>query len=77
MPKMLILIMENLYPFGQNAHLQISGESSLRVRQTINVQQQKRQSMLSKATFLKNLKNKFLIKVESILEEADCLHILY
>ena len=74
---MLILMMENVYPFGQKMQKPTQNETSIKVRQTKKVHQGNRQSILSKATFVKNLKNRYLIKVESVLEESDSIHILY
>ena len=74
---MLILLMDSAYPFGESNQLTITNDDAIQVRQTIQLNQSNRQNVFSKATFIKNLKNRYLIKVQSILEEADCLHIMY
>lgn len=60
---MLILMMDSVYPFGQKSQHQLQSETSVKVRQTKKVDQHNRQNILSKATFVKNLKNRLLIKV--------------
>ena len=47
------------------------------VRQTIKVTKNQKNNTLAKANFLKNLKNRFLVKVDSIYEEENKLHIMY
>ena len=74
---MLILtIDQSNYPFGRKDQSSTS-EEVVKVQQTVEVNNQNRHELLSKAAFIKNLKSRYLIKVDSVLEEAGCLHILY
>lgn len=67
MPKMLIVTMENEYPFSQKSNLPPSSDASVVVRQTVKVINNDRNNLIAKATFIKNLRNRNLVRVESIL----------
>ena len=63
MPKMLIVMMEDEYPFSQKSKLPPSADSSVVVRQTIKTKNIDRAGILSKVTFIKNLRNRSLVRV--------------
>ena len=74
---MLILAMENQdYPFGRRTPPP-ANEAVVKVQQTVELNSRNRHEVLSKATFIRNLKSRYLIRVDSVLEESGCLHILY
>lgn len=75
MSKILILVMEKDYPFIK--HTNNNDPLRVLVRQTLSLANNNRNEILAKANFLKNLKNKYLIKVESLQEEEDSIHINY
>ena len=62
MPKMLIITMQNEYPFAQKTSPPPS-DSSIVVRQTVKASTNERNDVIAKATFIKNLRNKNLIRV--------------
>lgn len=67
--------MEKDYPFIK--HTNNNDPLRVLVRQTLSLANNNRNEILAKANFLKNLKNKYLIKVESLQEEEDSIHINY
>ena len=62
MPKMAILPMQTEYPFSQKSSLPPS-DSSVVVRQTVKGTSKERNDLIAKATFIKNLRNKNLVRV--------------
>ena len=75
MSKVMILFMHNNYPFGSSPHNNLS--VPIKIRQTFQLNEHNRQSIMSKITFARNLKNRFLIRIDSVLEEYDCIHIQF
>ena len=73
---MIVLMMDEVYPFLDKTHC-VHTEEVIVVRQTIKAPKGQRNTILAKANFLKNLKNKFLVKVDSIYEEEEKIHIMY
>ena len=77
MPKMLMIAMENEYPFSHQITLPLSSDSTVVVKQTIKINNNNHNNIMAKTTFIKNLRNRHLVRVESIMEEEDFIHILY
>ena len=76
MSKLIVHIMDSQYPFVEKIETRPTEEVIL-VRQTIKARKQDRSTVMAKANFIKNLKNKYLVKVDSIYEEDDSIHIMY
>ena len=76
MSRVMILIMQTTYPFGSNPYSKALNVP-IKVRQTFQLNENNKQNVISKITFAKNLKNRFLIKMDSVLEETECIHILF
>lgn len=62
MSKLLILMMDREYPFT-NDSITSSPNIKTQVQETISISQDTRNEVMAKANFIKNLKNKYLIKV--------------
>ena len=78
MTKMLIVPMEGEeYPFILEQILPNPRPKSITIRQILPLHPGNRQNLVTKATFIKNLRNRNLIRIESLLEEETTLHVLY
>lgn len=63
MPKMFMVAMENEYPFSHQIHLPPNSDSTIVVKQTIKINNNHHNSIMAKATFIKNLRNRHLVRV--------------
>lgn len=68
MAKLIVLCMDREYPFTED-HVSSRESYNILVRQTLHTPRMNKNTILAKANFLKNLKNKYLVKVDSLLEE--------
>lgn len=76
MPKQVIVIMDDHYPFGE-CEESTSELTRVLVRKIFEVSLQERNRLLEKANILKKLKSEQLIKLESVLEEDETIHFLF
>jgi hypothetical protein len=65
MSKLIVLLMDENYPFI--ADISTQDPYNILVRQSIHTATPTKNTTLSKANFIKNLKNKYLVKVDSLL----------
>lgn len=67
MSKLIVLVMDQEYPFTET---QVAERQSFNVlvRQVLLTNPNTKPMILAKANFLKNLRNKYLVKVESLME---------
>ena len=72
---MLIITMQREYPFSEQDNKQT--EPSVVVRQNIPTLPHNKYDLLSKATFMKNLRNQNLVRLESIQEKHSSIHLFY
>lgn len=77
MPKTLVITMNEEYPFFMARPSYLNNNGQILVRRVVKTIQLNHGQMVSKATFLKNLRNKNLVKVENLVEEDNNIHIFY
>jgi hypothetical protein len=68
--------MDHDYPFSEHS-TNTEEIIKIQVQQTYPLFNHSKNTVVAKANFLKNLKNKYLIKVESLLEEDDTVYVMY
>lgn len=76
MPKQVIVIMEDNYPFGECEEC-TNENTRVLVRKIYQVSVQERNRLLDKVNTLRKLKNEHMIKIESVLEEEESIHFLF
>ncbi len=76
MPKQVIVIMDDHYPFGQ-CEESTNQNTRVLVRKIYEVSVQERNKLLQKANIMKKLKCEQLIKLESVLQQDQTIHFLF
>lgn len=77
MPKTIVITMGDEYPFFMARPTNLAQETLVVVRRVIRTNEQNHANVMGRATFVKNLRNKHLVKVEDIVEEDENIHIFY
>lgn len=77
MPKTIVITMGDEYPFFMARPTNLAQEALVVVRRVIRTNEQNHANVMGRATFVKNLRNKHLVKVEEIVEEDENIHIFY
>lgn len=75
-PKQVVVVMQENYPFGECEECTTESTRVL-VRKIYKIKSQEKRKILEKMSILRKLKNDYLIKIESVLEEEDCIHLLF
>jgi len=76
MPKQVIINMNSGYPFGECDE---GDDQSVKVlvRRSLPCNIPQREDLLGRCNFFRRLNQTCIIKLEQILEEESCLHLLY
>ena len=76
MPKQVIISMGEHYPFGECEECTTESTRVL-VRKIYQASLQERNKLIQKLSTLRKLKNENMIKIESVLEEDESVHLLF
>ena len=76
MPKQVIVIMQDHYPFGECEECS-NDNTRVLVRKIYQVSLMERNKLLEKVGILRRLRNEHMIKIESVLEEEESIHFLF
>lgn len=76
MSQLLVLTIDHKYPF-QTPLIHPTPQTPIQVRQVLRVSPESKSTLMAKVNFIKNLRSRLLVKLETVFEEEGNIHLMF